>query len=166
MIGFAFRDKGLISNLSLIQNVDLPARYHGGYRAEDRGGSLAENALKELGVDAALWPLRPSRISWEVRKKVLFARAIVLSPKLLLLDDPSALMASPSLPGLISWIRAQARRGTAILVGTNDYPIGIAVADWVLHPIANYPVNDCAEFIGDAWMQSARLLASQAAGVV
>jgi ABC-type transporter Mla maintaining outer membrane lipid asymmetry ATPase subunit MlaF len=161
-IGFAFREKGLISNLTLFDNVDLPAKYHGRYRAGIARGALAEKALTELEVDPAVWHVRPSRINWEIRKKILLARAIVLDPEVLILDDPSALMSSPSLPGLVSWVHRQLDKGTGILLGTNDYPVGLALADWILHPISNRTVTSYDDFVDQPWLEAARLLASQA----
>lgn len=157
-IGFAFREKGLISNLTIMENVDLPARYHGHYAKGVAPRSLAEYALAETGVDPRVWSVRPSRISWEIRKKVLLARALVLKPKILILDDPSALLASTSLPELIRWIDRQKAKGTAILIGTNDYPFGLAVAGWVLNPRSNRPTTEYHEFIASTWLESAAIL--------
>lgn len=157
-IGFGFREKGLISNLSIIDNVDLPARYHGYYGKSIPAYAYAEHALAETGVDPRVWDVRPTRISWEIRKRVLLARAIVLRPKIIILDDPSALIASTALPELLRWFQRQKAKGTAILCGTNDYPFGLAVADWVLNPRTNTPTTDYASFIDQAWLSSAALL--------
>lgn len=160
-IGFGFRDKGLLSNLSLLDNVDLPAKYHGRYGKSTVRGTYAEAALTELGVDKSEWQLRPNRISWETRKKVLLARAIVLGATLLILDDPSIMAASPMLIDIIRWIRGRRDLGNGILVGTNDYPFGLAVADWVLHPTTRLPVKKYDDFVEPTWIKSAALLAER-----
>lgn len=157
-IGFAFRDKGLISNLTLLENVDLPAKYHGRYAKGTPRGAYAERALVELGVEKDQWPLRPNRISWEIRKKVLLARAIVLDPPILILDDPSTMAASPMVLDIMRWIRARRDRGTAILIGSNDYPFALAIADWILHPQTREPVRRYDDFIEPMWIKSAALL--------
>lgn len=157
-IGFGFRDKGLLSNLSLLDNVDLPAKYHGRYGKAKKSGSYAEAALTELGVDRSFWQMRPNRISWETRKKVLLARSIVLGAKVLILDDPSIMAASPMVLDLIRWIRGRRELGNAVLVGTNDFPFGIAVADWVLHPKTREPVRRYDDFVDSTWIKSAALL--------
>jgi ABC-type transporter Mla maintaining outer membrane lipid asymmetry ATPase subunit MlaF len=162
-IGFAFRDKGLISNLSLLDNVDLPAKYHGRYAKGVAAGSLAKAALAELGVDESHWTLRPNRITWETRKKVLLARAVVLAPPLLILDDPSTMAASPMVLDIMRWIRARQARGTALLIGTNDYPFGLAIADWILHPKTREPVRRYDDFVDPTWIKSAALLAESIA---
>lgn len=160
-IGFGFRDRGLLSNLTVLDNVDLPAKYHGRYLPGEKPGSHGERALKELDVDPAVWRERPSNVTWEVRKRVLLARAIVLVPKVLVLDDPSALFASPHIPELMAWLHGQKTRGTAILIGTNDYAFGLAVADWVLHPKTLDAVNKYDDFVDATWIQSAKLLAER-----
>jgi ABC-type ATPase involved in cell division len=164
-IGFGFREKGLLSNLTLMDNVDLPAKYHDCYAEGMAPGEIAARALTDADVEKAQWNWRPDRINWEVRKRVLLARSIVLDPKVLILDDPSALLSSPTLPKLMRWIEKQKKRGRGVLIGTNDYPFGLAVADWVLHPTKNNAVKDYSDFIEDPWIRSAELLKSMAAAV-
>jgi ABC-type transporter Mla maintaining outer membrane lipid asymmetry ATPase subunit MlaF len=159
-IGFGYRDKGLLSNLSVQDNVDLPAKYHGHYRRfPDLGpGALAAKALEDLDVPRELWANRPSRVNNEIRKRVLFARAIVLDPAVLVLDDPPEFIASEALPRLMRWILAQKSKGRALLIGTNNWPVGVALADWVLHPRTGTPVTEYADFVDPAWTKSATLL--------
>lgn len=159
-IGFAFRDKGLISNLSIKDNVDLPAKYHGYYRkgSGNAPGSLAEAALDELEVGRDLWTQRPNRINWEVRKKVLLARSIVLNPSVLILDDPSAMAASPFISFLLKWVLLQKKKGTAILIGSEDYPFSIAIGDWALHPATGTKIKEYSGFIDSCWIESASIL--------
>ena len=159
-IGFAFRDKGLISNLTILDNVDLPAKYHGYYGngANLAKGALAIRALKDLDVDPDLWSVRPNRISSEVRKKVILARSVVLNPSVLILDDPTALVASPFVGTLLKWVLKQKQKGTAVLIGTDDYPFGLSVADWVLHPVSGKKVAEFSDFMEPCWIESASIL--------
>jgi len=159
-IGFAFRDKGLISNLSIFDNVDLPAKYHGYYRnhSPHANGTLAAKALEDLGVEKDLWRVRPNCISGEIRKRVLLARSVVLNPSVLILDDPTAMAASPFISTLLQWILKQKEKGTAILIGTDDYPFGLSVADWVLHPTTGQKVREFSDFMEPCWIESASIL--------
>jgi len=160
-VGFGFRELGLISNLSILANVDLPAKYHGFYTDLVPEGFFAERALLELGVEQAQWGLRPSALSGEMRKRVLLARAIVLSPRVLILDDPSAQMSTMALPELLRMIARQRDQGTAVLIGTNDLPFGIALADWVLHPSRHEMVVTYDDFVDPTWTRSAALLSAR-----
>jgi ABC-type transporter Mla maintaining outer membrane lipid asymmetry ATPase subunit MlaF len=158
-IGFAFRDKGLISNLSILDNVDLPAKYHGYYSGKSIGkGALAINALEDLGVERDLWNLRPNRISGEVRKRVLLARSVVLNPSVLILDDPTAMTASPFVGTLLKWVLKQKKKGIAVLIGTDDYPFGLSVADSVIHPSSGKKVAEFSDFMEPCWIESASIL--------
>ena len=158
-IGFAFRDKGLISNLSILDNVDLPAKYHGYYSGKGiEKGTLAMNALEDLGVERDLWNVRPNRISGEVRKRVLLARSVILSPSVLILDDPTAMAASPFVGALINWVLKQKKKGIAVLIGTDDYPFGLSVADSVIHPVSGEKVSDFSDFMEPCWIESASIL--------
>ena len=158
-IGFVFRDKGLLSNISLRDNVDLPAKYHGRYRPGMPRYAFADAALRDLGIEDKLWDLRPSRISSELRKKVALARAIVLEPRVLIMDDPTALVASSFWPELLRWTERQKAKGTGLLIGTNDYPMGLALADWVLHPTRREAVTTYEDFMDPTWIRTAALLA-------
>ena len=159
-IGFAFRDKGLISNLSILDNVDLPAKYHGYYgnNSNHEKGSLAVKALEDIGIPKDLWSVRPNRISGEIRKKVLLARSVVLNPSVLILDDPTAMAASPVVGSLLKWVLQQKQKGTAVLIGTDDYPFGLSIADWVLHPTSGKKVSDYSDFMEPIWIESASIL--------
>lgn len=157
-IGFAFREKGLLSNLTVRDNVELPLRYHGYDRERGPRESGAETALREAGVGEEFWNLRPSRINWQIRKKTLLARATVLDPPLIVLDDPSALLATPVVPEVLGWIRRQKRRGRGILMGTNDYPFGLSLADWVVDPAGGRAHGDFEAAVERVWLDCARSL--------
>ncbi len=157
-IGFGFREKGLLSNLTLMDNVDLPAKYHDRYHEGMTKNEIAISALRQAGIPENLWHVRPDRINWEIRKRVLLARSIVLDPRVLILDDPSALIASPTMPAMLNWLFEQKAKGRGILIGTNDYPFGLAAADWVLHPETNRITTDYRDFIADEWIKSADIL--------
>ena len=160
-VGFGFREQGLISNLSILDNVDLPAKYHGFYTDLVPERFFAERALLELGVERTQWGLRPSAINGEVRKLVLLARAIVLSPQVLILDDPSAQVSTLVLPELLRFIGRQRDQGTAVLIGTKDLPFGIALADWALHPSRHEMVTTYEDFVDPTWTSSAALLSAR-----
>jgi nitrate/nitrite transport system ATP-binding protein len=160
-IGFAFRDKGLLANLDVRDNVDLPAKYHGYYDDAKKlePYALAERALEVLGIPEAAWEARPARLGNVLRKKALFARAIVLTPDLLVMDDPTSLVDSPDLVDVLRFIKGQAREaGRGVLLATNDYPAALAVADWVRREDTGAVVQGYLSFLDPVWLQAAALL--------
>ncbi len=84
-VGFAFATGGLLSNLSLAENVALPLRFLGVPAAESQ--VRVKSALVRLGL-AAVASLRPHAVSAVARKHANLARVLALQPALVLLDDP------------------------------------------------------------------------------
>jgi len=84
-VGFAFATGGLLSNLSLWDNVALPLRFSG-VPAEALQGRV-DGALERLGL-AAVAGLRPHAVSASARKHGNLARVLAYDPDLILLDDP------------------------------------------------------------------------------
>jgi ABC-type transporter Mla maintaining outer membrane lipid asymmetry ATPase subunit MlaF len=84
-VGFAFASGGLLSNLSLRENIALPLRFLGlpGAELERRTGG----ALERLRLQAVAG-LRPHAVSAAARKHANLARVLALEPELVLLDDP------------------------------------------------------------------------------
>ena len=84
-LGFAFATGGLLSNLSLKENIALPLRFLGLPHAE-RERRTGE-ALERLDLSAVAG-LRPHAVSASARKQANLARVLALEPELILLDDP------------------------------------------------------------------------------
>jgi ABC-type transporter Mla maintaining outer membrane lipid asymmetry ATPase subunit MlaF len=148
-IGFVHRDKGLLSNLSMYENVALPAKYHA------RNIDNIERVLKEVNIDQKFWNKRPSEVSWKVRKQTLMARSTVLAPKLLLMDDPTELYPYLDYHELYHWIKLQAQKGIAILIGTEEVPFALCIADWVIDQKTNKVVQNFDEIYSSDLIKAA-----------
>jgi ABC-type transporter Mla maintaining outer membrane lipid asymmetry ATPase subunit MlaF len=83
--GFAFQAGGLLSNLSLRENIALPLRFSG-VLADDTH-VRTEAAIDFLGLHAVA-DLRPHAVSASARKHGNLARVLAMDPDLILLDDP------------------------------------------------------------------------------
>ena len=121
-IGFVFQDSALISNMALYDNVALPLRYHKKWtEAEMR--TRVEEKLDLFGVDRSLdWSI-PALLSLEMRKRAALARALVLEPEYLLLDQPTDGLEREIAQGLSRTIREYRRRtGASLLEVGSEYP--------------------------------------------
>ena len=85
-IGFIFQDYHLVSDLEVVDNVEIPLLYRRLSRRERR--SLALAALDRVGLSSRVRHY-PTQLSGGQQQRVAIARAIVGRPKLLLADEPT-----------------------------------------------------------------------------
>ena len=118
---------GLVPDLSLADNVLLPARLRGGLAdAEPRARGL----LADFGL-AHLADRYPHQASLGEQQRVAVARALLLRPTVLLADEPTAHQDRASADRLLDAVTGQAREGSAVLIATHD-EVAWARADRVL----------------------------------
>ena len=84
--GFVFQDHHLLNGCSAIDNVVLPALAVG--RVSDAVASRAHYLLERIGLGKRCHHL-PSELSGGERQRVAIARALLLSPRLILADEPT-----------------------------------------------------------------------------
>ncbi|MEO8521229.1 MAG: ABC transporter ATP-binding protein [Acidobacteriota bacterium] len=85
-IGFVFQVFHLVSDLSVLDNVQVPLLYRRMANSERR--RLAEAALDRVGLSARIHHF-PSQLSGGQQQRVAIARAIVGRPRILLADEPT-----------------------------------------------------------------------------
>src|SRR5215212_1005033 len=85
-IGFVFQVFHLVSDLSVLDNVQIPLLYRRMSNAERR--RRAEAALDRVGLSARMQHF-PSQLSGGQQQRVAIARAIVGKPRILLADEPT-----------------------------------------------------------------------------
>jgi ABC-type transporter Mla maintaining outer membrane lipid asymmetry ATPase subunit MlaF len=85
-IGLVFDGGQLFQNLTIEENVALPLRYHRSLAHGDIGHSV-KTILEETGLSP--WAARlPGTVGRAWQKRAGLARALVLQPQVLLLDNP------------------------------------------------------------------------------
>jgi putative ABC transport system ATP-binding protein len=120
---------GLLEELTVRENVALPVRLRLG-PARAREGRT-EELLGLLGL-AGLADRSPSETSLGQQQRAAVARALVLTPRLVLADEPSAHQDAAWVRGVFAALRQVVHdRGAACLVATHD-PDALGFADRVL----------------------------------
>lgn len=130
-IGMVFQDAALISNMSIYDNVALPLRYHTRLSPAEVDGRVAEK-LALFEVDRKYDRFIPAQVSLGVRKRTALARAIILDPEILFLDEPAAGLGEEADRLLGSVLRGyQEQAQAALVVATGDWPTAFGIADCI-----------------------------------
>lgn len=113
------RDPVLISNLSVLENLLLPIRFHR-ERPEAEAAGEARGRLEEAGLPG-LADAAPARLSREARRMVVLVRGFLRRPAVALLDDPLAGLEERRRDTVLRWMAA-ARDGwgCALLATSRD----------------------------------------------
>jgi phospholipid/cholesterol/gamma-HCH transport system ATP-binding protein len=86
--GMLFQDGALFSSMSLYDNVAFPLRQHTN-KSEKEVHDIVYSRLKEVGLAGADKKF-PNELSGGMRKRAGFARALVMQPRILLIDEPDS----------------------------------------------------------------------------
>ena len=129
-IGVQFQSGALFDSLTVAQNVAFPLRELQ-HLAPEEIDARVEAMLDLVGPRAAANVL-PGELSGGMRKRVAFARAMVLHPKLLLADEPTAGLDPITTETVDDALVAAHRqlRATAFII-THDLPTAFRIADRV-----------------------------------
>jgi ABC-type transporter Mla maintaining outer membrane lipid asymmetry ATPase subunit MlaF len=85
-VGVVFDSSALVSRLTILENVELPLVEHTTVRVDDARNAAAA-LLRDVGVLRDL-DRTPERLSRLDRRRAALARALVLEPAVLLIDEP------------------------------------------------------------------------------
>jgi putative ABC transport system ATP-binding protein len=116
-IGFIFQFFHLIPRMTAKRNVELPMIFAG--VTPDERQKRAETALAEVGLTDRMTH-RPDQLSGGERQRVAIARAMVMSPSVLLADEPTGNLDTDSGNGIVRLLERMNNRGLTIILVTHD----------------------------------------------
>ena len=119
-IGMLFQQGALFSAFTVLENIAFPLR-----ELKVFPPSFIQEAamikLRMVGLDADAADKMPSQLSGGMVKRVALARALIMDPPLLLLDEPTAGLDPESADGLCELLRAMHRdMGLTVVMVTHD----------------------------------------------
>lgn len=112
---FVFQKGGLISNVTVEENLLLPLYYQGLKHAAARDRASA--ALEDFGLSAVARQL-PGKLLDETRLAVQFARAAALDVDLLFLDEPFPHFSRPTAARVEQWLHSGVGAGKLAVLMT------------------------------------------------
>jgi phospholipid/cholesterol/gamma-HCH transport system ATP-binding protein len=127
-IGFLFQNSALYDSMTVEENVAFPLERHSNLTDAQRKKRVRE-LLSSVGMEKALDKL-PGQISGGMQKRVGLARALALSPDILLFDEPTSGLdpiTASEIDALI--LKMQKEANMTSIVVTHDLPSARAVSD-------------------------------------
>lgn len=88
-IGFSFQGSALYDSMTVRENLEFPLVRNLGITSRSELHEMAVNALEDVGLGHTLNQM-PSELSGGMRKRVGIARTLILKPKIMLYDEPTA----------------------------------------------------------------------------
>lgn len=88
-VAMVFQDSALWANQNILQNLTLPLKVHFPKLNKEEVKQKISDVLDTVQFDKDL-ALRPAELSLGEQKKIAFARAMICSPQVLLLDECTA----------------------------------------------------------------------------
>ena len=127
-IGFLFQSAALFDSISVGENVAFPLRRHTD-QPDKMVRERAQSILETLGLGKE-YNSMPSNLSGGMRKRAGLARALVMEPSILLVDEPSAGLdpiTSSEIDDLLVAIKKD-NKATLVVV-THNIPSARVIAD-------------------------------------
>jgi len=116
-VGVVLQSYGLLSLLTAAENVEIVLQTRRVAPAEVR--RRAARALTDLGLDEHASRL-VDELSGGQQQRVAMARALVVDPPLLLVDEPTAELDQANQSIVMDAIHATCRRGAIVVMATHD----------------------------------------------
>ncbi len=116
-IGFVFQAFNLISELTAIENVEVPLFYRGVPRPERYRRAM--RCVEQVGL-ADRASHRPSELSGGQQQRVAIARALVNDPAVIMADEPTGNLDSKTGAAILGLLSDLHDQGMTIIVVTHD----------------------------------------------
>jgi phospholipid/cholesterol/gamma-HCH transport system ATP-binding protein len=126
--GFVFQDSALWANTSIYKNIALPLEFHFSKMPKKEIEAKVMSLVERVGFHDPVH-LRPATLSIGEQKIVSFMRAVVTSPDILFLDDPTQGMDSEFSNKMIEIIRDFKTRKCSIIAVSHDSSFVSLLAD-------------------------------------
>lgn len=88
-VGFSFQGSALYDSMSVRENLEFPLKRNLGIFNRAKLNEMVMKALEDVGLESAV-NLSPAELSGGMKKRIGIARTLILNPKIMLYDEPTA----------------------------------------------------------------------------
>ena len=149
-VGFVFQNFQLLSSLTALENVMVPAEIRG----ENHARSRAQNLLRQVGLSART-DHYPIQLSGGEQQRVAIARAFMNHPRILFADEPTGNLDNDTAREIVRLIfQLNAEAGTTLMLVTHDREL-TQQADRVISLKGGRVLSDTRKEIGIAYVANA-----------
>jgi putative ABC transport system ATP-binding protein len=120
-LGFIFQSFQLISRLTALENAELPLVLAG--IDTSKRAKIVTKLFESLGLADRLQHL-PKQLSGGQLQRVAIARAMVMSPKILLADEPTGNLDQKSGKDVVAVLEQLNLQGITLIMVTHDHELG------------------------------------------
>lgn len=128
-IGFIFQSFNLISQLNVIENIEIPMYYQG--LTEHNSAKRAKELASIVGLSDRT-KHRPSELSGGQQQRVAIARALANDPLIILADEPTGNLDSESGHEILKLLNELHQQGKTLITVTHDDNIA-AHSERIIH---------------------------------
>jgi phospholipid/cholesterol/gamma-HCH transport system ATP-binding protein len=128
-MGFLFQGAALFDSLTLSENLSLPLHRLDGSKPPDEIKRIVEETLRQVGLEKDGKKM-PAALSGGMQKRAGLARALVLKPEILLVDEPSSgldRITAGEIDDLLMKVKTE--RHTTLVIVTHDIHGARKIAD-------------------------------------
>jgi len=131
-VGFSFQGSALYDSMTIRENLEFPLKRNLGIYDKSELDELVMTSLQEVGLEKSA-DLKPAELSGGMKKRVGIARTLILKPKIMLYDEPTAGLdpiTSVEINELILEVRD--KHNTASIIITHDISSARQTSDRII----------------------------------
>ena len=119
-LGFIFQSYNLITQYTVLENIEVPLHYRGGYPPiTSRDDKHCIDLATEVGLGDRL-DHRPAQLSGGQQQRVAIARALVNDPEIILADEPTGNLDSVTGQEIMQILDRLNQQGRTIIMVTHE----------------------------------------------
>ncbi len=128
-MGMVFQQFNLFPHLTVLENITIaPTKVKG--ISQDEAERIAINLLKRIGLEDKA-KAYPQNLSGGQKQRIAIARALAMSPDVLLFDEPTSALDPEMVGEVLDVMKGLAKEGMTMIVVTHEMGFAREVADRV-----------------------------------